>query len=456
LKICLNEILDPARLPTGWVDFSPCHGLVQPTTTRKGNELPTARFLKNINNGHILGAAALLAPSLEIVSWPSITPVMVIAALFILLFGKRPWPLRPRWLVVLSALLAGLAAASATWSLNPAGSLKLASWLLGTFSAGLVLLGAALGLAQEERETVENRVVLGFVCGLLLLEFMLLTDGRVIEYVRNLSFLEPIFGKQRPVRAPVEFDTAISFVTLLIWPVTGILLRRRGVLAAITVYALGLLVVLQGVSGAAKIAYVLSILVFFVGRLAPRTAAWALGAAIACGIVAAPVLLQLDYIGGIASDVPFLKNKAASVSHRLAIWSFTAQRIDERPLLGWGIDSSRWMPGGHDHHQTGGELLPLHPHDAALQLRLDLGVPGVLLGACFAIFVAAGIARRNLNPASNGVALAFIAAASVFAMVSFNLWHIWWLTMLWITSVFTVVAVYHDRNPTDRIDNGAC
>ena len=36
-----------------------------------------------------------------------------------------------------------------------------------------------------------------------------------------------------------------------------------------------------------------------------------------------------------------------SAGHRLEIWHFAGQRIAERPLLGWGLDASRAIPGGN-------------------------------------------------------------------------------------------------------------
>jgi hypothetical protein len=35
-----------------------------------------------------------------------------------------------------------------------------------------------------------------------------------------------------------------------------------------------------------------------------------------------------------------------SAIHRLANWRFAAERIGDRPLLGWGMDASRALPGG--------------------------------------------------------------------------------------------------------------
>ena len=85
-------------------------------------------------------------------------------------------------------------------------------------------------------------------------------------------------------------------------------------------------------------------------------------------------------------------------------------------------------------------MLPLHPHDAALQLRLDLGLPGVLLGVGLVLFVANGIARRKRGPTEDGLILALVATASVLALISYNLWHIWWITMLWLSAIFALAA----------------
>jgi hypothetical protein len=68
---------------------------------------------------------------------------------------------------------------------------------------------------------------------------------------------------------------------------------------------------------------------------------------------------------------------------------------------------------------AGAQLLPLHPHNGALQLRLELGWPGVLLAAMLAAALA--LACRN------AVAVAVLAAGAVTAMLSFGAWQEWWV-----------------------------
>jgi O-antigen ligase len=80
-----------------------------------------------------------------------------------------------------------------------------------------------------------------------------------------------------------------------------------------------------------------------------------------------------------------------------------------------GPQIAAWIPRS--------ELLPLHPHNGALQLWLELGLPGAVLGGLLALLLgyAAGRAGR---PA---IAAAMLASGAVTAMLSFGLWQEWWV-----------------------------
>lgn len=109
----------------------------------------------------------------------------------------------------------------------------------------------------------------------------------------------------------------------------------------------------------------------------------------------------------------------ASWASRLQIWSFAIDRIAEHPLIGWGLDASRAFP----------EAIPLHTHNGALQLWLELGLPGALImAALWAIafrLIAARIEQRQAAAAAAAVAVACLATGAV----SFGLWQEWWLAL---------------------------
>ena len=396
--------------------------------------------LRRLHIGHILGAAGVLALPLEVFSWPSVTPVMVAAALAALACGSWRRQRPPRWLAAICVLLLLYGTASASWSLDPLGSLRLAAKLLGTFVAGLVIVDAARGMTPAEREVCERGLALGFLIGLALLETMLLMRVRLIDYQSELPLLAPVVGHQHKFFFPVNFDPATTLAVLLAWPCLRFAWWRYGLMAAAALAAVTFAVVFESVSMTSKVAFVLGIVVFIGARFAPRLATWAIGSAMVVWIVAVPFFLRPELLAWLPPDLPVKVEKQNSLAHRLAIWSFTIERIDERPLLGWGFDSSRWMPGGHDLLRKDAELLPLHPHDAALQLRLDLGIPGVLVGVLFALGLFRGIAAGWDDADDTALALAFTTVAAVYAGLSYNLWHVWWLTMLWLGAAFMLAG----------------
>src|SRR6185436_143672 len=87
----------------------------------------------------------------------------------------------------------------------------------------------------------------------------------------------------------------------------------------------------------------------------------------------APVLDEMVPFDRLMPEVAGLRS---SVAHRLCIWQFVGARIAEKPLLGWGLDSSRSIPGGEVECVDEGPSISLHPHDAALQVWLELGIVG--------------------------------------------------------------------------------
>jgi exopolysaccharide production protein ExoQ len=130
--------------------------------------------------------------------------------------------------------------------------------------------------------------------------------------------------------------------------------------------------------------------------------------------------------------------------HRLLIWRFGADRVAERPILGWGMDVSRAMPGGKTnlndllpdlHYPSNAEALPLHPHDAALEWQLELGIPGLALGLAIVVGAIYRIGWRvPLSPYARAAALGLGASALVIGLLSFGIWQAWWLSSLWLTA----------------------
>jgi O-antigen ligase len=148
----------------------------------------------------------------------------------------------------------------------------------------------------------------------------------------------------------------------------------------------------------------------------PRNAPRALAVVAGLFFLLTPTLMdRFRAMGGFDA---LQKRVEASWSQRIGYWGHAVDWIGDHPMRGWGLDASRmFSPGIH-----------LHPHDAALQIWLELGLIGAVAAAVFwaVLFVRMSSPKRDLATAVGAtVAVAYL----VFAAVSFGVWQEWWLAL---------------------------
>lgn len=134
-----------------------------------------------------------------------------------------------------------------------------------------------------------------------------------------------------------------------------------------------------------------------------------------------------------------------SFVHRLEIWSLTIEAIGQRPWLGWGLEASRSLV--IDDRSTllfqDVAKIPLHPHNAFLQIQLDLGV----IGSALAI-VTIGLILRflwaapRLTRASGFAAMAGAGTVYGFAV---GVWQEWWIILLFFVAAMLRGCAHWER-----------
>jgi exopolysaccharide production protein ExoQ len=399
--------------------------------------------------GGILACAAVVAWPLAIYASLGLAALLAASAIALLIpLPRRGETLSPtlsrgaaEGVIGLAVLLAALglwATTSTLWSVLPMHSLFEGLRFLALCAGGLLLLAAAIGLGTEERRRVGDALIFGFTLALLLLLLERTSNGAVQRLV-----LAP--GAPSP-RFLVHLERGATVLAFALWPVLAGLAargqRRRAVLCAAATAA----AVLLAGSHAAILAVFAGLVAFAAGAYAPKSVAALLGAICVLLVVGLPFAVP-PFAALPAIQRQLAAPAFASGIHRLVIWRFVAERIAERPLFGWGMDAARGLPGG-DHLVSeiapgvtlppGARALPLHPHDAALQWRLELGLPGAAL--CLAIVGFALWRIAGLAPLRRAASLAAVAAAIVVSSLSFGFWQAWWLSCLWLTAAFLAAA----------------
>ena len=369
------------------------------------------------------GTIAFLAPLLSVYLPLSLAIVLPVGAVLSLVCRNTAGSpiFRFDWLpaVVLGGLLL-IAGISAVWSLSPDLTFdKLSRTALATI-AGLVFFTAMKGLGGETTKRVATCFVVGIGIALILIIIERASGGLLIrgsgtDLTQN-SFLN-------------QFNRPLSIMAVFMWPAVVILVQW-GRFWGIGAIGLFICILSAFSSVAAATAIGAGTLVFAVVYCFPRMGALVVGVALAASVLLAPTIdRQLPVI-----DLP------RSAYHRLLIWEFTTARIDDRPILGWGFNTSRVMPGGQENLDVSEIAMPLHPHNAALQWRLELGILGALFGAGL-ILVSTEMARRYAaGRVARAGAVAAIVSTFVIAMFSFGAWQTWWVSSMFLIAGFTILA----------------
>jgi exopolysaccharide production protein ExoQ len=314
--------------------------------------------------------------------------------------------------------------ASALWSVDPVRSLVVAVRLAGLFAVGLAL-AVSTGLVAAPRR-LAFLLLIGMSLGITMVAIELATAGG----------LSSLFS-ERTYRATQLNQASISFA-LLVLPASALLISLgQGIFAALL--AAVTVVTVYELAGTAAKAVLLAGLAMglLLYRVRPVVARVALAISVAAIIAAPLTFARLERLPGLGETADSFK---ISAGHRLLIWSFAGDRIAERPLTGWGLDASRAIPGGDDPIRPGETWMPLHPHNAALQVWLELGAPGAVLFALLAALVWRALARIEWPPLFAAAAGASLTIAFVGCSGTYGIWQEWWLGTLSF-SLFLVLVM---------------
>ena len=266
----------------------------------------------------------------------------------------------------------------------------------------------------------------GSVLAIAMAAIELATDGALSALVT-----ERTYNATRLNQASVAF-------AILVPPVGAVLVCRGRVAYAvmIAVVTVATIYALAGTSAKAAVAAGLAMGVLL--YLRPARVARAAAVISLVLITTAPLsFARLERLPGLTQAADEFK---VSAGHRLLIWSFVGDRIAERPIAGWGLDASRAIPGGKDPIRPNETWLPLHPHNAPLQLWLELGVPGAVAFALLVAYAWCSLAAAPWPALFAAAAGASLAIALIASFATYGIWQEWWLGSLWF-NLFAILVM---------------
>jgi exopolysaccharide production protein ExoQ len=308
-------------------------------------------------------------------------------------------------------------ALSSAWAVDPERAIARA-WKFLLVMAPLVML---LGRDKVWQSVLYPRaLVMGIAVAAALLVVQTQGDFLLRSWISGI----------KPLSAAIKLNVPIAALAILGWCLPCYWSRRGDARAwsvvAIVAFGLIALSVLSGDGLAPRLAMLVGAAVWVSAYFRPRVVALLIG----LGVVVVHVLIFLVPPRVYQDQQLIAQISDRSIQHRIDVWDTVGTMIRERPLLGYGMDSSRAIRPRREISSITGTLraVPMYPHNVLLQAQLELGIVGV--GAFYTCLFY--LLRRSVlfTRTAGASALAMIAAGLAIWCVGYPLWRSTWIAWL--------------------------
>ena len=376
-----------------------------------------------------------------------------VGAAFALLAAPAVGVLAPKGTVVVLAAAALLTVTDAGVRGALAGSLasgwrRPSSGVLLTVAGFLWLAVSAENDPDDLRPAFAvpgDRLARAALLGLALGALLLVEEGATGNFLRGLVDDPPPDGWQLN-------QVNLGVTNLVVFACVGAALiagrRRRFAAAGVLVAAAATTFAFDSL--AASLAGCTALAVYAAATRWPEVVRVVLRWGAIAAVVAMPIMARgLGQLPRSATDA-----LPASALHRVLIWNFTVDRIAERPVLGWGLDSARHLGEGQTVDVRGKtvDALPLHPHNGVLQVWVETGLPGIALLVGGILWLTRRRRGVEVDPAMPALA----AAAASIGLTAYGLWQMHWLASLIMAAYGVAAAGRHAHRPGTRAGVGSC
>ena len=384
----------------------------------------------------LLTTFVVILPVVVLFSGMAMAPLLFIFALLVLVKAPRavlctPRAFLPNYKTMLGglALMFALPLAMTPLSLTPHVSLVTIGLVIAVCAAGAVCFLYEPTLESPGRKVLYYYGMTFVVVGLLLLQERLLNGGLI-----QFSFAQLHMSYERFMLKNV--NRGLCALVVFIWPLMLGLYLKGKQKDAWTIFLLLALGVMAMHSLSAKVGLIAGALTFFGMRRFPWCTSRAIWLLIPLMLLTFPLIflaLETSFftLPAVQAHLP------ASALHRLSIWHVLIEEVNQKPWLGWGMNTTRALPLTAEQleyiHLEGP---PLHPHSPSLQIVLEQGIIGLLLTvSAFALLLREWVRMPQVDALKRATAGALIVAYVAAGVSSFGIWQHWWISTLWISAM---------------------
>ena len=339
---------------------------------------------------------------------------------FVFITKKETRPTYPKSLGLSVLALTVWAVASLTWSISTDLSWTVAHSVPICMLGGFLIVMSLKTLSSTDQIVVCQSIVWGFFLGVSLALIDITTDFSIskILYILIHNGVWSIANINNMDMRGFVINTGVTLLAMLLWPTLMILHSQKRHKLAFIGFVTTVYIISKSSNFAAAVAVGIGSLSFLIASLAPRIVYKSAAIGLTLFILGAPfamnALPDARTIGKVLPELSY------GVYPRLVIWQYASNLVMENPLFGHGIRTSRALSKTDTKipfvyrenkkiHRGDTEAIPLHPHNGLIQIWLELGAGGAIIGLMLILCILWNISK-SLAP-QTGKALAFAALA---------------------------------------------
>jgi len=314
-------------------------------------------------------------------------------------------------------LLLMWAGVSIFWAVTPIPALKTFASLCITFIFSFLFLS----LIQKATPEVMSRAYLILTISGLILGFLILAQVMADSF--QVGLIKKYAGEPFMMKPTGSILGLLGFVgCAFLW------INNHKILSILT-YFLFILLIYLTLCQTALYALLIGSCIFVLSYTAPF---WTTRVALIFSytfLILSPVLSVYVFTPPQLSQVPLAGQVLGrSFYHRVLAWEFYSMKFFEKPFLGWGVESARYLPS--DQQLAEGFSNVIHPHNNAVQIYAELGLIGGILFALFFASLFRLVEQNVKDRLSIAVCNATIVFAFIEAEITHNVWRNYWLSLV--------------------------
>lgn len=356
--------------------------------------------------------------------------VFALAAYLFYAFQNKEILFADKYISLFLGLIACLSFASFLWAEFPQNALDRSYSTAGILFSGFILLAVASHVPKVEEWPLKR---------LAMITAALLSALGLFFFAENALFFPIGHAALGDEFASSMWNRSLVVFAMLYAPALYLLHKALGMGRPFAVSA-GLLTLCMGAglwmaqSQSAQIMFLIAFLAYFASFFLRRILLIITAVAVIALTLSAPLIpkvLEQKFAGAQGDFIT-----SASLPHRIEVWNFVAEKIHDRPLLGYGVESVRSMKSAQVMPHIKSDSI-LHPHNAFLQVWVETGALGALLTCALLLFILFRISRSSRQDEPLYYAV-FISSLSLLA-TGYGLWQSWQMGLLLAVSAACIL-----------------